>query len=104
MFYKHVADSIDKTGYKTLYKYLKKVNISAVPHFLDVNKRNESFSFNWLKTEVAIKKTFYMDVFIGFTVDSNMYERSNYSMYIGTPGNSCPLPRYDELHTILWFF
>lgn len=70
------------------------VNLSMVPHLLDVKKRDDSFSFDWLKTEVVIKKMFYMDIFIGFTVDSNMYERSNYSMYIGTPGNMCPLPRY----------
>lgn len=95
-----VADSLDRVGYKVVYKYLDMLNLSVVPHLLDVKKRDDNFTFDWLKTEVDIKKLFYMDVFVGFTVDTNMYERSKYSMYIGTPGNMCPLPRYKHYNDI----
>lgn len=34
-----------------------------------------------------------MDVFVGMTVDSNVYDTLNNSFYLGTPGNDCPLPK-----------
>lgn len=66
-----------------------------IPHMLDVkNGGNEArYVFDWIKAEAVIKKVFYMDIFIGFTVDANMFDRSNFSMYVGTPAATCPLPR-----------
>lgn len=46
-----------------------------------------------MRADVAIKKLFYMDVLIGVTVDANLYDTSNNSFYLGTPGHDCPLPK-----------
>lgn len=71
---------------------MREANFSIVPQFFNKSK-SESFTFDWLKMDVLIKKLFYMDVFIGMTVDSNVYDTSNNSFYLGTPGHDCPLPK-----------
>lgn len=90
--YSCVIEARDKKGYSSALKYLKQANLSTVPQFLKTTK-SAGFTFDWLRADVAIKKVFYMDVFVGVTVDSNVYDTSNNSIYLGTPGHDCPLPK-----------
>lgn len=88
-----VLEARDRKGYSSALKYLHEANFSTVPQFFNSTKSDDSFKFDWLRADVAIKKVFYMDVFVGVTVDSNVYDNSNNSFYVGTPGQDCPLPK-----------
>ncbi|XP_044254870.1 endothelin-converting enzyme homolog isoform X2 [Tribolium madens] len=94
-FYKSCIDeeSLDDLGLSVIYKYLKEADLPSVPSL--VTKTDEEiaeFQFDWLKSDAVIKKTFAMDVLIGFVVDSNIFNQSENVMYIGVPGLRCPLP------------
>lgn len=89
---KTILEARDKKGYSSALKYLRAANFSTVPQIFNTTKSG-SFTFDWLRADVTIKKFFYMDVFIGVTVDSNVYDNSNNSFYLGTPGHDCPLPK-----------
>ncbi|KAJ3659201.1 hypothetical protein Zmor_010902 [Zophobas morio] len=94
-FYKSCMDteSVDNLGLSVVYKYLKEVDLPTIPSlFTKTDQELEDFQFDWLKSEATIKKTFAMDVLIGFFVQPNMYNRSENVMYIGVPVTPCPLP------------
>lgn len=95
-----VLEATDRKGYGSALKYLRQANLSVVPQFLNASKSG-GFRFDWLRAEAAVKKVFYMDVFIGVTVDSNVYDTSNNSLYLGTPGHDCPLPRPFQRRSIV---
>lgn len=79
-------------GYTVILKYLKEVNLPLVPNFFN-KSLNKDFKFNWVKSEVAIKKILAMDVFLHLTIDSNIYETNKNAIYMGSPTNESPLPR-----------
>ncbi|RZB39536.1 neprilysin-like, partial [Asbolus verrucosus] len=84
-FYKSCMDLV--------YKYLQEVGLPQIPSLLTkTDEEIADFKFDWLKADAVIKKTFAMDVLIGFGVDANIYNRSENVMYIGVPGQRCPLP------------
>lgn len=85
------TDALDRLGYSVIIKYLKEVDLPVIPNFF--NESKSTFTFDWIKTEVALKKTFAMDTLIGLLVDADIYNRSNSVIYMGTPGTACPLPR-----------
>lgn len=88
---------MDQLGLSVIYKYLKLVNLPLIPNYLVKDeKERKDFKFDWLKCEADLKKTFYMDVFIGFIVQANIYNRSENVLYLGTRGLQCPLPRYEK--------
>lgn len=87
-----ILEAIDRKGYSSALKYLRAANLSTMPQFFN-NTKSSSFTFDWVRADVAIKKLFYMDIFVGVTVDSNVYDNSNNSFYLGTPGHDCPLPK-----------
>ncbi|XP_015834804.2 neprilysin isoform X1 [Tribolium castaneum] len=94
-FYKSCMDedALDDLGLSVVFKYLKEVDLPPVPSFLTKSDDEiAEFHFDWLKSDAVIKKTFAMDVLIGFVVDSNMLNQSENAMYIGVPGLRCPLP------------
>ncbi|KAK9870255.1 hypothetical protein WA026_006341 [Henosepilachna vigintioctopunctata] len=96
MLYRSCVDqeSADKLGFTTIFDYLEKVGLPKIPALLSSLQDDEksNFQVNWLKIEANIKKTFSKDVFFGFSVDVNNFQVSENIMYIGTPGNVCPLP------------
>lgn len=87
-----ILEDIDRKGYSSALKYLRAANLSTMPQFFNSTK-SSSFTFDWLRADVTIKKLFYMDIFVGVAVDSNVYDNSNNSFYLGTPGHDCPLPK-----------
>lgn len=81
-------------GFSVLYKYLAEAQLPQIPSLFTKSEAEiMDFQFDWLKMDATIKKLFSMDVFIGFAVDSNNFNKSENVMYIGVPGNYCPLPR-----------
>lgn len=84
-------DALDKLGFSSIIKYLKEVNLPVFPNFFN-KSLNANFTFDWISIEVALKKTFAMDNFIGVLVDADIFNRSRNVIYMGTPGTSCPLP------------
>ncbi|KAF7277386.1 hypothetical protein GWI33_007981, partial [Rhynchophorus ferrugineus] len=73
-FYQSCMDTetIDELGLEPMYKQLKKLQLPIVPTFF--TKLNDSYNFDWVKTEVLLK-----------TISQNV-------MYMGVLYQSCPLP------------
>lgn len=87
------SDALDDLGLSVLYKHLEAVDLPLVPSLLTKTEDEiASFKFDWLKSDAVIKKAFAMDVLIGFAVEANIFNRSENVMYIGVPGQRCPLP------------
>lgn len=77
-----------------MYKYLKRVKLPIIPnHFTMTNEQRSSFSFDWMETETLIKQIFMMDIFIGATVDNNIFNGTENVIYMGRIFQSSPLPR-----------
>ncbi|KAK5643359.1 hypothetical protein RI129_007204 [Pyrocoelia pectoralis] len=83
--------TLDKLGYNGIIKYLHEVKLPVMPNFFN-KTAHADFKFDWIKVEVALKKTFAMDNFIGLLVDADIYNRSRNVIYMGTPDSPCPLP------------
>lgn len=82
-----------------IHEYLKEVKLPIVPNFFD-KSLSDDFTFDWLTTEVTIKRTFGMDVFLQLMVDASIYERDKNVIYMGTPTASSPLPTYAKINQI----
>ncbi|XP_045479994.1 neprilysin-like isoform X2 [Harmonia axyridis] len=97
MLYRSCIDqeTTDELGFNVVYKYLEKVGLPKIPTLFSATLSDDekmNYKTDWLKMEVAIKKVFRKDVYFGFAVDVNNYNVSENVMYIGSPGNQCPLP------------
>ncbi|XP_044749449.1 neprilysin-like isoform X2 [Coccinella septempunctata] len=96
MLYRSCMDqeSTDQLGFTVIFDYLEKVGLPKIPTLLSSLPDDEKSNYktDWLKLEVAVKKIFRKDVYFGFIVDVNTYNVSANVMYIGSPGNQCPLP------------
>lgn len=68
-------------------------NLPVVPNFFNKSLNQQNFQFDWAKTEVSLKLVLAMDIFIGFTVQPNIYKRNENVIYLGVLYQSCPLPR-----------
>ncbi|XP_060530222.1 endothelin-converting enzyme homolog [Cylas formicarius] len=83
------TDALDVLGISVMFKYLKMVGLSLVP---SVFAPDLGSNFSWVKTEASIKQVFAMDVFIGFTVQPNIFKREQNVIYLGVLYQNCPLP------------
>ncbi|XP_066145515.1 endothelin-converting enzyme homolog [Euwallacea fornicatus] len=79
----------EAVGLMALYDYLAMVNLPIVPSFIN---RSNNTQFNWVKTEVSMKMVLAMDLFIGFTVQPNIFKRDQNVIYLGILLQNCPLP------------
>lgn len=86
-----ILETLDDLGVTVLVNYLKKVNLPVIPTYFSESP-DADFKFDWIKTEVELKKTFATDTFIGLLVDADIYNRSNNVIYMGTPDSNSPLP------------
>uniref|UniRef100_A0AAR5PYJ0 Endothelin-converting enzyme 1 n=2 Tax=Dendroctonus ponderosae TaxID=77166 RepID=A0AAR5PYJ0_DENPD len=84
------TDALDHLGLNPLYDVLSLTNLPLVPSFF--NQTPSSGQFDWIKSEILLKLVLAMDVFIGFTVQPNLYRRNENVMYMGVLYQSCPLP------------
>lgn len=77
-----------------MYKYLVRAKLPIIPNYFNITEDAKSnFSFDWMKTETLIKQIFMMDVFIGATVDSNIFNGTENVIYVGKIFQKTPLPR-----------
>lgn len=78
------VEAMDQIGLTVVYKYLNEVDLPIIPNYFSLKTEDErkDFKFDWLKREASIKKTFYMDVFMGFLVEPNIFNRTQNVMYI----------------------
>lgn len=75
-------------------KYLKLVGLPLVPRYFTLSEGDKAkFEFDWIKADVKVKKIFAKDLFLEFTVDSDVFNRSLNVMYLGKSRNLSPLPR-----------
>ncbi|KRT81252.1 Peptidase, partial [Oryctes borbonicus] len=87
------TDSINKLGYSVILKYLQQVDLPLVPRYFTLNQNDqEKFEFDWVKADVNVKKVFAKDLFLEFTVDLDVFNRSINVMYLGRSRNLSPLP------------
>ncbi|KAI4463568.1 zinc metalloprotease family m13 neprilysin-related [Holotrichia oblita] len=87
------VDSLNKLGYSIILKYLQKVDLPLVPRYFTLSQDDQNkFEFDWMKADVKVKKVFAKDLFLEFTVDSDVFNRSINVMYLGKSRNSSPLP------------
>ncbi|KAF5282082.1 hypothetical protein FQA39_LY00607 [Lamprigera yunnana] len=84
-------EKLNELGYEGIKKYLQEVNLPIMPSIFN-NTKHTNFTFDVIAVEVALKKTFAMDTFIGFLVDADIFNRSRNVIYMGTPEDQCPLP------------
>lgn len=89
-----ILDTINKLGYSVILKYLQQVDLPLVPRYFTLNQHDqEKFEFDWVKADVNVKKVFAKDLFLEFTVDLDVFNRSINVMYLGRSRNLSPLPR-----------
>lgn len=73
------------------------VGLPAIPAFMnmteDVDIRN--YTFDWIKTEALMTRVLDLQLFIGFTVEPNVFNTSKNCMVMGVPSMDSPLPRLD---------
>lgn len=84
-----LLESADALGLQPLYHYLSSIDLPIVPTFFD----SRDDKFDWMRSEVLLKTVLAMDVFIGFTVQPNIFKRDQNVIYVGLLFQSCPLPR-----------
>ncbi|XP_066245414.1 neprilysin isoform X2 [Euwallacea similis] len=84
-----IKEYTEALGLTPLYDYLAMINLPIVPSFIN---QSENTQFNWVKAEISMKIVLAMDVFIGFTVQPNIFKRDQNVMYLGIQFQSCPLP------------
>lgn len=82
-------------GYAPIFKYLNLVGLPAIPAFMnmteDVDFKN--YKYDWIKTEAAMTRLLDLQLFIGFTVEANVFNTSQNCILMGVPSMGSPLPR-----------
>ncbi|XP_050300077.1 neprilysin isoform X2 [Anthonomus grandis grandis] len=84
-------ESTDDLGLTPLVKYLNMTGLPTIPSYFNTILTKD-FQFDWVRTEVLLKVVLAMDVFIGFTVQPNIFKRNESVIYVGVLYQSCPLP------------
>lgn len=87
------TDTLKRLGFSVMFKYLKQAELPMVPRFFEKPSDTSGFHFDWMQADVNLKRLLDMDLFVGFLVDANIYNRTMNVMYIGRPSASSPLPR-----------
>lgn len=85
---------MDKLGYAPVFKYLSLVGLPTAPTYLNLSDTStNNFKFDWLSTEVSLIKILAMPLFIGISIEPNVYNTSVNCIVLGVPDMESPLPR-----------
>jgi hypothetical protein len=64
-----LTDSLNKLGMQPVIDFMKNVSLPILPSFLNMTQRHD---FDWITSMVKIKRKIATDVFIGFTILTDM--------------------------------
>lgn len=85
---------MDDIGYAPIFKYLKLAGLPIIPTFLNFTDVDYStYKFDWINTEVALTKILAMPLFIGISIEPNVFNTTENCIVLGVPDMESPLPR-----------